>query len=65
MKVRTVLYADEGTVLTNGMDFGTVIWLADGVRPDTYHAIPSEEYSAILAAQEAEVDEMGVSGEWS
>ena len=53
MKVRTVLYADEGTVLTNGTDYGTVVWLAEGVNPDTYHAIPVEEYEAILAEQEA------------
>ena len=55
MKVRTVLYADEGTVLTNGTDYGTVLWLADGVSPDTYHAIPVEEYEAIMAEQETEV----------
>ena len=54
MKVRTVLYADDGTVLTNGIDYGTVIWLAGGVSPDTYHAIPTEEYEAILAAQKAD-----------
>jgi len=58
MKVRTVLYADEGTVLTNGTDYGTVIWLAEGVGPDTYHAIPMEEYQAILAEQEATRTEM-------
>ena len=52
MKVRTVLYADEGTVLTNGTDYGTVIWLAEGVSPDSYHPIPREEYEAILATQE-------------
>lgn len=52
MRTRTVLYADEGTALTNGTDYGTVIWLADGVSPDTYHAIPMEEYEAILAEQE-------------
>ena len=57
MQVRTVLYADEGTVLTNGTDYGTVIWLAEGVSADTYHAIPKEEYEAILAAQEQEVSE--------
>ena len=62
MKVRTVLYADEGTVLTNGTDYGTVIWLADGVSPDTYHAIPEEEYKAILAEQEPTRDELEVSG---
>lgn len=52
MKVRTVLYADEGTVLTNGTDYGTVIWLAEGVCPDSYHAISRAEYDAIMAAQE-------------
>lgn len=61
MKTRTVLYADEGTVLTNGTDYGTVIWLADGVGADTYHAIAQEEYDAILAQQEAQA-EMEVSG---
>lgn len=53
MKIRTVLYADEGTVLTNGTDYGSVIWLAEGVSPDTYHAITKDEYEAILAEQEA------------
>ena len=53
MQVRTVLYADEGTVLANGTDYGTIIWLADGVSPDSYHSIPRAEYDAIMAAQEA------------
>ena len=66
MKVRTVLYADEGTVLTNGSDFGTVIWLADGVSPDAYHAITQAEYEAILAEREAEAEnEAGVDRIWS
>ena len=55
MNVRTVLYADEGTVLTNGTDYGTIIWLAEGVSPDSYHAIPLAEYEAIVAEQAAEV----------
>ena len=55
MKVRTVLYADEGTVLTNGTDYGTIIWLADGVSVEDYHAIPVEEYEALLEKQKAEV----------
>lgn len=57
MKVRTVLYADEGTVLTNGTDYGTVIWLAEGVSPDSYHPISVIEYEEIMAAQEAENNE--------
>jgi len=66
MRVRTVLYADEGTMLTNGTDFGAVIWLADGVSPDTYRAIPMEEYEAILAGREAEEsDEAGVDRAWN
>ena len=52
MKVRTVLYADEGTVLTNGTDYGTVIWLAEGVNPNAYYAIPKAKYEADLAVQE-------------
>ena len=54
MKMRTVLYADEGTVLTNGTEYGKVIWLAEGMSADAYHAISQEEYDAILAAQEAQ-----------
>lgn len=53
MKVRTVLYADEGTVLTNGTNYGTIIWLAEGVSPDEYHTIPRKEYETLLAQQEA------------
>lgn len=56
MKVRTVLYADEGTVLTNGKDYGTIIWLADGVSPDSYYSIPMAEYEKIMAESEV-VDE--------
>lgn len=52
MKVRTVLYADEGMVLTDGTDYGTVIWLAEGINADTYRAISRKEYDAILAKQQ-------------
>lgn len=52
MKTRTVLYADPGTVLTDGIHYGAVIWLAEGANPDDYRAIPREEYEAMLAEQE-------------
>ena len=57
MKVRTVLYADEGTVLTNGTDYGTVIWLAEDVSPDSYYSITIAEYEAIMQEREMEVVE--------
>lgn len=55
MKVRTVLYADEGTMLTNGTDYGTIIWLAEDVSPDSYHPIPMAEYEAIMRERDMEV----------
>ena len=53
MKVRNIIYADEGMVLTNGTDYGRIIYLADGVSADDYHEITDAEYEAILAEQEA------------
>ena len=53
MKIKTVLYADEGMVLTNGKEYGRIIWLADGVSADAYYAITQQEYDAILMQQEA------------
>ena len=54
MSERNVLYAEEGTVLTNGTDYGVEIWLADGVSADDYYAIPLAEYEAIINSEQAE-----------
>lgn len=43
MRVRTVLYADEGMVLTDGTAYGKVIWLAEGEDPAAYHQIAEAE----------------------
>ena len=55
MKQRTTLFADEGKILTNGTDYGTTIYLAEGADASTYYEIPIEEYEAILAQGSEEV----------
>lgn len=52
MKTRTVLYADEGKVLTNGETYGKVIYLADGASPDAFYEITDEEYGLIEAGRD-------------
>lgn len=51
MKQRNVLYAENGKVLTNGTEYGTVIYLADGVSPSDYYEITQDEFNAILEQQ--------------
>ena len=41
-------------VLTDGTNYGTVVYLAEGVSADTYHAITQEEYEAVRAEQAAQ-----------
>ena len=57
MKTRTILYAEEGMVLTDGTEFGRVIYLAEGVDPSTFYEITQEEYENKLA------DEMDIKEE--
>ena len=52
MKQRIVLYAEEGKVLTNGADYGTVIYLADGVSAYSYYEITQEEYNRLREQNE-------------
>ncbi|MBO5339820.1 MAG: hypothetical protein J6A62_02335 [Oscillospiraceae bacterium] len=55
MKVRTVLTADEGMVLTDGTNYGKVVYLAEGAAPDNYREITQEEYEGIMVQAESEV----------
>ena len=48
MKKMLTLIADEGKIVTNGIDYGTPISLADGVSDKGYYEISIEEYEEIL-----------------
>ena len=48
MKIRKVLYADKGKVLTDGTIYGTTINLAEGRNADDFYEISTEEYSLIM-----------------
>ncbi len=54
MENRIVLYADPGTVLTNGTDYGRVVYLAEGADPAAYYQITEAEYNAIMDGEQAE-----------
>lgn len=47
MKIRNILYADEGKVLTDGETYGTEILLEVGREPSDFHEITEEEYNEI------------------
>jgi hypothetical protein len=51
---RTKLTAGEGMVLTNGTNYGTVIFLAEGESAYDYREITKSEYEAILDEQAKE-----------
>lgn len=54
MAERIILHAEDGMVLTNGTDYGRIIYPAEGVDPDTFHSITEAEYEAIMAEQETD-----------
>lgn len=47
MNKRTILYADEGKVLTNGEIYGSVIYLAEDMTAFSFYEITKEEYEKI------------------
>ena len=56
MKKRTVIYADDGKVLTNGEIYGKQIFLADGVSESDFHEISETEYQKVLEMKETSSD---------
>ena len=57
MKKRTILYAEDGKILTNGETYGRIIFLADIEDESTYYEIAEEEYEATLKESDI-VDEI-------
>lgn len=49
---RVKLTASEGHILTNGTNYGRIIYLADSAE-NKYYEITEAEYEKILAEQEA------------
>jgi hypothetical protein len=56
MKARTVLYADEGKVLTNGDIYGKQIYLAEGMSEADFHEITDAEYAQAMAEMEEVIE---------
>lgn len=52
MKTRTVMYADEGMVLTDGNTYGTTVFLAEGESGEAYREITKAEYEQKIKEQE-------------
>lgn len=54
MKQRTILYADEGKVLTNGEIYGRHMYLAVGESSDPFYEITDAEYQETIKKKEEE-----------
>ena len=52
MRKRTVIYAEEGKILTNGEIYGKQIFLAEGVNEADFYEITEAEYQRILEETE-------------
>lgn len=56
MKTETItrikLTASEGMILTDGENYGKIIFLADGKSPDNFHEITEAEYEEIMRQNE-------------
>jgi hypothetical protein len=53
--MRKVIEASEGHILTNGEDFGTTIYLAEGTDESAFYEITLEEYNKLQEESEGEI----------
>lgn len=49
---RTILTASAGMILTDGVIFGTKIFLAEGRSAEEFYEIPLEEYERMMEQEE-------------
>lgn len=54
MKQRTVLYADDGMILTDGTSYGRVIFLADDKTEADFSEITESEYQKVMEEKNKE-----------
>lgn len=52
LKIRKVLIADEGKILTNGEIYGKIVYLAEGLDESTFFEITEEEYQSMFVVDE-------------
>lgn len=64
MKIETItrqkLIANEGMILTDGKTYGSVIFLAEGVRAEDFHEITVSEYEKILEEEAKKAENMPI-----
>lgn len=51
MKTRTILYADEGKILTDGKIYGSQIFLEENRNIEEFYEISQEMYDILMEEQ--------------
>ena len=54
---RIKLTASDGMMLTNGSEYGRIIFLADTAKAEDYYEITEEEYNRIMEEERLRLEE--------